>query len=143
MFSNYFKSIFHILENCDSNSNDFHTMLKMNSYFIDNLKFPKNKHALLNNIHTSYQTGSGEHSEALKKLKQSIEDILNSFNELEQGVQHENIDKLALKVKSIQSTINSLTRYIDMLHTFVPNEEEITTLGTQLENISSILSKYL
>jgi len=145
MFYNYLKSIYNILEKCDSESHNFQSMLKMNEYFLKNFKRPNNKksHKVLNDIYNLYQTGGGTPIEELGILKDSIFKILDEFDKIVQTPEStKDIDELEIKIKSIKSAIENLVRYIDLLHTFVPNKTDITKLGTQLQEINSILTKY-
>lgn len=143
MFYDYLKSIYNILENFGSESNEFKIMLKINKYFINNLNSHNHK-SKINYKSDLYQFGGDKPSEEIDLLKKSIFKMLEDFDK--HTSPHLNVSKdinnIDTKINLAKNVIENFTKYIDSLNTFIPDKTNTLKLQKQLEEIKNILNKY-
>ena len=112
MFDSYIKSIYHVINKNNTNQNELKCMLKLNNKIINYLK---------------HQSGGAGSPSTNDKINDLITNITLDINKLK-----------ANKSKDFDGVL----RYVNFIHSKIPDDRSIATLKSQLVEINGIINKY-
>ncbi len=154
MFYDYLKSIYDIVENYKPNSDNFNNVIKANDNFIKRLnnyidpsfsqsggkKYKTYKVVTILSLKKSQIGGSP--IDDLKKMQASMLGIVGTIHEPQSNVTQAELDSIRDRIRNFRLLLENLVRYIEYLHTLIPDDENVMKLNEQLKTIKDIAEKY-
>lgn len=130
----YVESLYTTIENYDSQSQEFGEMLKINDFFINNVKTQKVLYG-------------GNPIKKLEEMKESITKLLENMrmknDDKDNGDNAEEIEKISKRITQISLIFSALISYIEQIHALIPKNSNFDILNQQLHEINQILDKHI
>lgn len=134
MFYNYLNSIFTIVTECNSKSNEFNQMLRYNARIISDFK------ALQSGKKSQSQRGGVLPMEAFEAIRDRVFESLKRLEDFH--LQQYDATPVITHIEQTRKALMDLIAYITIIHTLMPKDENFRTILQQMTEMKDILAKY-